>query len=347
MNDESPPVAAVLKSDVFAPALTDLSSMSVIDVSGAEVESFLQGQFCNDLTLVKPAADELEGTAILNGYCTPKGRLLALPLVLATAGGLRLIVPQALEESLLKRLRMFVMRADVVFTPRPDLSLFGLQGQDEGWAEILTGELQLTAAPLTAELMGVRGDADTQALRWFDGEGGVARWILVLPQLKGDSFRDAVQGSDGITTLATEDQWLLGNIYAGVAQIAAATSDSFIPQMLNLQQVGGLSFTKGCYPGQEIVARMQYLGKLKRHMVHLALPAGARMPAPGEAIGTAESETAAEVVSSVDTGQGVHMLAVVRIGIELSALVVDGQHCSAIDLPYELPQPQQGTATKV
>jgi folate-binding protein YgfZ len=141
------------------------------------------------------------------------------------------------------------------------------------------------------------------------------------------------------------NQWLLGQVRAGLGQVMPETRELFIPQMLNLQAVGGVSFKKGCYTGQEIVARMQYLGKLKRRLYRLALP-GDALPVPGTALFAPSHNSAiGEVVLAARAQQGVELLAVLQAeaveGGELHLETLEGPTLQLLDLPYQLDRDRE------
>lgn len=149
------------------------------------------------------------------------------------------------------------------------------------------------------------------------------------------------------TLLAESDlnQWLLGQIRAGIGQVMPATRELFIPQMLNLQAVGGVSFKKGCYTGQEIVARMQYLGKLKRRLYRLQLEAD-ELPEPGTALfSPTHGSSIGEVVIAARTERNIELLAVLQAeaaedgNLHLGAL--EGPALHLLDLPYELDRDRE------
>uniref|UniRef100_UPI003917D024 CAF17-like 4Fe-4S cluster assembly/insertion protein YgfZ n=1 Tax=Pseudomonas sp. TaxID=306 RepID=UPI003917D024 len=141
------------------------------------------------------------------------------------------------------------------------------------------------------------------------------------------------------------NDWLLGQVRAGIGQVTGPTRELFIPQMINLQAVDGVSFKKGCYTGQEIVARMQYLGKLKRRQYRLALEQQA-IPAPGtEIFSPTHGSSVGEVVLAASTGQGCELLAVLSAesveddNLHLGSL--EGPSLQVLSLPYELDRDQE------
>jgi len=330
--------------DPLAPGAFLLPGLVVVDATGADAATFLQGQFTNDV--IGAGA----GRACLSGYCTPKGRLLALPLVLALPdGALRLLVPREIVESLLKRLRMFVMRAAVTFERRDDLHCLGAHVPDADAAAALAQAVPgFPAVPFDAlEVMnGESGSAVVQVCRWHDAflPMPCRRYLIVATTT--ELARDDADG---------DTSWRHGDITAGVPRIGEATQEAFVPQMVNLQLVEGLSFRKGCYPGQEIVARMQYLGTLKRHMRRFVVSdpdnganGDARVGGDGVVAGatlvTEADADAGRVVDAVRTYDGIELLAVVKIGADIAALRIGNAVLESRALPYTLPADAQADA---
>lgn len=318
------------------PQLVDLSSLCVVDLTGEDATSFLQGQFSNDLKKISPMR------AQVTGYCTPKGRLLALPIIVGLEDGYRLLVPDDIREGFLKRLSMFIMRAKVTVTERKDWACTGVQVASDG----NLGPLADIIGALPGGVMDAASSVEGQLIRWHDfagiesvttsGSTSRARYLYIadIPR-QIELWRAGAQLPQSGPAL-----WRLGDIRAGMPTITAGVLEAFVPQMLNLQLVDGLSFTKGCYPGQEIVARMQYLGKLKRHMRRFSLPyeAGQAIPAPGAALVAGTDEDAGRVVDAVAGPDGkIELLAVVKVSTTDSILTFQEQALSALDLPYELP----------
>lgn len=175
--------------------------------------------------------------AALAGWCSAKGRLLATFLVIPAADGFLLQLARDLAPAVLKRLSMFVLRSKVKIADESD-----------AWQQHGIWDASWT-------LPEVSWQGDTVTVR-----AGENRFLQV-----GKALADA--------PTAAEEEWLAQEIRAGRPLIMAATQDQFVPQMVNLEQLGGVDFRKGCYPGQEIVARAQYRGQVKRRMVKLPAPA--------------------------------------------------------------------------
>ena len=313
--------------------LVDLSSLSIIDITGDDAATFLQGQFCNDLIKVSLTR------AQITGYCTPKGRLLALPAIVGIVGGFRLLVPASIKDGFLKRLSMFIMRSSVVVTERPDWICTGLMSDANGE----TGEAGKHLGALPHAAMDAATSEIQQLICWPSGNGSASavRYLVMA------SVDDQVALWNACEPMAKVDDavWRLADIAAGIPSIRPRTQEAFVPQMMNLQLIDALSFTKGCYPGQEIVARMQYLGKLKRHMRRFRLSPDATgkvsVPQAGDSLQAGEDADAGVVVDAVLGADGrAELLAEVKVAAAEAILTVSGQLLLALDLPYDIPSIQ-------
>jgi tRNA-modifying protein YgfZ len=200
----------------------------------------------------------------LAGWCTAKGRLLATLLVVPSPDGFLLQLARDIAPAVAKRLSMYVLRSKVRITDESD-----------AWA-------QYGVWDAAARVEGVAWDGGTVTVKVGDG-----RFLRLGKGLSLDAKRD-------------EDAWTLEEIRAGRPLVTAATQDQFVPQMLNLEKIGGVDFQKGCYPGQEIVARAQYRGEVKRRLKHLQAPAGTELK-PGQefAGGVVVDAAAGEVLAVV------------------------------------------------
>lgn len=224
-----------------------LAHWGVILATGPDSAPFLQGQLTQDMLHLG------EGQARLAGYCSAKGRLLATftawrsgPEQIALACSADLLAPT------LKRLSMFVLRAKCKLSAGDaEIALYGLSGPSaERWLGAAAGAA-LPGAPWSAMAVG----STSRAIRLPSGTPG-SRWLLAQP---------ADLPAPALPLLARSDwDWL--EVRAGVARVVAATAEQFVPQMVNLELTGGVNFQKGCYPGQEVVARSQYRGTLKRRL---------------------------------------------------------------------------------
>jgi tRNA-modifying protein YgfZ len=243
--------------------VADLSHNALIAVTGDDATAFLHAQFTNDVQALAV------GEAQWNGWCSPKGRLLATFLLLRRADGYLLMLPAEIAPGVAKRLGMFVLRSKVKIQDVSELFVrLGIAGK--GAAAIVSRHWAPAPQPMRA------AEKDGAICVALDTE----RFVAFVPPAAAPALWDLFAKT---ATRADADAWERTLIRAGVPTIVAATQEAFVPQMANFELIGGVSFKKGCYPGQEIVARMQYRGGLKRRMA-LAHLAGDARPAPGESV---------------------------------------------------------------
>ena len=250
---------------VSVPVMTPLASRSVLRVHGADAQHFLHAQLTGDI-----AALNVHDT-ILTAWCTPKGRVIATVHVLRRAEDFVLVLATDLAESVLARLRLFVLRAKVgIDNLRDEVGVLGVSGEDA------------LATPHA------RGGIDDGCIviKACTPDDAQRRGLLVAP---AEILAECWDQLSELGVIAVgETAWNRLLVRAGEPHVTAVTSDAFLPQMLNLDRIGGLSFSKGCYPGQEIIARTHYLGQLKRrmfvgHAATSALPqAGSTLHRPGD-----------------------------------------------------------------
>ncbi|WP_199688078.1 YgfZ/GcvT domain-containing protein [Noviherbaspirillum sedimenti] len=259
----------------FVAPLTDLGLM---DFSGEEAAHFLHNQLTNDIEHLG------EQEARLAAYCSAKGRMLASLLVWRRGNSVLLELPREIQPAVQKRLQMFILRAKVKAADASDNHVvLGIGGAQAG-AALAPWFATLPAAPYA------KADAEAGTLiRVADAFGAPRYQWIVTPEQARQAWPQLAQ------TLrpAGAALWRLGDILAGVPQIVPATQERFVPQMVNFEVIGGVNFKKGCYPGQEIVARSQYLGKLKRRMALATLTVdsdGAAIAAGMEVFSAADAE---------------------------------------------------------
>ncbi|MFT4192025.1 MAG: folate-binding protein [Comamonas sp.] len=235
-----------------------LPHLGVIRASGADAATFLQGQLSNDVLLLAP------GQARLAAYCSPKGRVLASFVVYKQPGAegappdLLLVCPRDGLAATLKRLSMFVLRAKARLTDASDqIAVYGA-----------VGGAQADAGAEDPALAGLGEPPWSASVPPSPEQPGILAAIRLHPaagQSRALLLADAATppGPAGSLDLAA---WLWLDTLAGVPLVAPAVTDQFVPQMLNYESTGGVSFKKGCYPGQEVVARSQFRGTLKRRL---------------------------------------------------------------------------------
>ncbi|MDH5784772.1 MAG: folate-binding protein [Chromatiales bacterium] len=311
---------AAAEGNVMIP----LPHLSLLRVSGTDALTFLQGQTSNDLRQVDAEHHQL------NSYNTPKGRMLALFTLFMRDGAYYLQLPSELLEAVQKRLTMFVMRSDVKIEAIDDeMASLALAGPE--------------AATVLRDAVGGCPESPDESLT-VDGltllrrPGDIPRFVCVAPT---DRLTALWQSLVTRATPCGADVWEWIEIRAGIPHISSRTVEAFVAQMLNLQLINGVNFKKGCYPGQEVVARMQYLGKLKRRMYRVAI-ATATPPADGSELYSplsASGQGAGKVVRAALNAAGqVEALVVAEIGsAEADSLYLEsetGPKLTRLELPY-------------
>jgi tRNA-modifying protein YgfZ len=301
--------------------VADLSHFGLIRFSGEEAQKFLHGQLSNSVE--KLGAYQAQYTS----YNSPKGRMLASMLLLRDGEEYLLMLPAALRESVQKRLTMFVMRAKVkVSDASAEFALLGAAGKQS--AQIIEDKVGLMPG---AALQSSANDT-TRVIKL-----GAERFLLLIKH-PAENLWDKLK-----TQLKPvgADVWNLLDIRAGIAWITPATQEQFVAQMTNYELIGGVDFKKGCYPGQEIVARTQYLGKLKRRMYLVHIDGSAL--AAGDNLFSADFEGQASgmvVNAAPSIGGGFDALAVMQIDSaatqKIHAKAIDGPVLKMLDLPYSI-----------
>jgi tRNA-modifying protein YgfZ len=281
-----------------------LTHLGILRFTGPDALSFLQGQVSND-------TQRLTGnTSLLAAYSNAQGRVVALIYLLPHSSGVIAILPREILQPTMERMRKFILRAKVKIEDAGDslavAGYFGTMPESSG------------------------GYSETDGV----GVAPVARdknrsWLIAAPQ----KFASA----DAAAARRIENEWRLADIRAGLPQIYAATSEAFVAQMLNLDLLDGISFTKGCYTGQEIIARTQHLGRIKRRLYRLSLPAGAW--SIGQALRLSDGRQG-RLTEVIENGGRIEALAVLTAEPSPAA---DGDaaqiavHAAELPLPYPLP----------
>jgi len=280
--------AAELLSAQSATVIAPLTDIGLIRVAGEDATAFLNNLLTNDVKGLRPSGMHR------NGLCSPKGRLLATFLVWHEGADLMMALSADLHAAILKKLSMYVLRSKVKLTDASnERMLIGLSGPEATKALAELG-------PLALELLEVAGIEQGQVMRI-----GEQSYLLAT---------DTSVAEDVWIKLATHARpaglaaWHWLEIVAGIPIVTTATQEEFIPQMINFDLIGGVSFKKGCYPGQEIVARTHYLGKIKRRMYRAHLDTG--LPAAGAHLYAPETgdQSCGRVVRSAPAPQGGNVL---------------------------------------
>ncbi len=280
------------------------SRWGLIEARGAEATRFLHSQLTNDLALLQP------GEARLAAFCSAKGRMQASFVVVRTLhtaaeDSYLLLCRQDLLANILKRLTMFKLRSQLTLTDvSADYAIYGLLGEAARQA------VQGATLPLWAHQQ-----QEQRQLVWLypavDLESHVPRALCIQP-----AGLPAPAGA----SVGVQD-WELSEVRSGVATISLATWEAFVPQMLNYESVGGVSFKKGCYPGQEVVARSQFRGAIKRRGCIAAgvLTAGAALPEAGQDIFLVPTASAGEEIRAGECGLIAQVASLPQDGFELIA----------------------------
>jgi folate-binding protein YgfZ len=256
---------AAIPADGPAPASGRLPHMGLLRFAGPDAHRFLQGQVSNDTSRLGG------GAALLAAYSTAQGRVTAVLHLLPHSSGVIALLPRELLSSTRERLRKFVLRAKV------DIQDLSEQFTVAGWhlaADRGAEDLALGAAGI---------DIPDPAGGYVERNGiGIGRvgpdssryWVIGPAASLAERGLAGGGPGGGPETARIEHDWRLADIRAGLPQVYAPTSELFVAQMLNLDLIDGISFTKGCFTGQEIIARTQHLGRIKRRMFRLRLPPG-------------------------------------------------------------------------
>jgi len=283
-----------------------LEHMAVLRFAGPDAIGFLQGQVSNDTAALGA------GRPVLCAYSTPQGRVLAILHLLPHSSGILALLPGDVAAATAERLRKFILRAKVK-----------IEHLGEPWsiAGADAGALRGAGIDMSGDYLETNGIAAARV----PSAGAERYWLL------GDAA--SIAGVAGSRSL--EHAWRLADIRAGLPQIHAAASELFVAQMLNLDLIGGISFTKGCYTGQEIIARTQHLGRIKRRLFRLRLPAGAW--SIGQALRLVDGRSGR--ITEVQRGQdGFEALAVLTLeaGPEADGESAEATAAEQLPLPYRV-----------
>ncbi|AEF23208.1 CAF17-like 4Fe-4S cluster assembly/insertion protein YgfZ [Pseudomonas fulva] len=296
-----------------------LTHEGILAVRGPDAGKFLQGQITCNINYLGTSGSSL------GARCTPKGRMLSSFRIVSVADGFLLAMSRELLEAQLAELQKYAVFSKAKLGDESAAWIrFGLRGADAA--------LKALGLELAAEADSVASTDTLIAIRLSDG-----RAELWAPAEQAQALHARL--SEALPEANLND-WLLAQIRAGIGQVTGSTRELFIPQMINLQAVGGVSFKKGCYTGQEIVARMQYLGKLKRRLYRLRM-AGDQPPAPGsELFSPVHRSAVGEVVLAAVSSEGVELLAVLQEDAALDGHIhldsLEGLPLKLLELPYTL-----------
>lgn len=305
------------------PSIIDLTHFGLLRFSGLDAQQFLHTQLSCDVNALQA------GQAQYGSYSTPQGRMLASFLLWRDEAKYVMQLSRALAEPICKRLSKYIMRANVTATDESStLALIGIAG-------VGAEPLLLSLFPELPQAMLAYTEAKGAKLLRVAAD----RYEIIVNRDRADDIQQKLASG---TKRADHAVWERFDIRDGIPYITPATEDQFVPQMANLDLIGGVSFSKGCYPGQEIVARSHYLGRLKQRM-YLAHVAGDTPPQPGDKLyGPAFGDQACgTIMNAAPAPDGGHdVLAVMQIasaaGGDVHIGSLTGSKLNFAKLPYEI-----------
>lgn len=302
-------------------AACHLRHLGLLRFSGPEAAQFLQGQVSNDTAALAG------GAPLLAAYSTAQGRVLAVMHLLPHSSGILAVLPAELAAPTLERLRKFVLRTKVKIE---DLS--------DRWRVAGVGAAALGAAaaepPPASRCLEQNGFAVARVLPQTLPASGPERYWLVGEAAGGAPAQAGeAPAQDGAALQRAELAWRLADIRDGLPQVYAATAEAFVAQMLNLDLVGGISFTKGCYTGQEIIARTQHLGRIKRRLSRLRLPPGDWSIGRQLRLADGRSGRLTEVAPAGDAFEALAVLTLDAVG-DAETQAIEAVAAEELPLPY-------------
>ena len=296
--------------------LVRVDDYALVRVTGKDAVTFLHGQFTN-------AIQGLGDTVRSAGYCTPKGRLLATMRLWMDGDAVMMLVPKAIGPAFIKRLRMYVLRADVKFECATDgVVMLGVTGN----AEAVLADLHL---PVPAEGAVVRHEGltilDAEVAQTIAGFTTGGRRALIVAPADHALVADAGDGA----------YWWASEVAAGKVTIWPRTRELFVPQTVNFELTGGVVFNKGCYPGQEVVSRVQHIGETSRR-ASIGLVAG-DAPLPGAPIFSDGAEVGFVVEAVQKDGKSLILFSSLRAALlGKLTLTPEGAEVDVLPLPYKI-----------
>jgi folate-binding protein YgfZ len=297
--------------------ITPLTHLGLVSLKGPDAKKFLQGQVTCDVQQIHTEK------SMVGARCDPKGRALAnFQLLHQDDDTLLMVMDSSLVSLIIDDLAKYAAFFDVTLEDvSTQFVMFGFAGPE-----------RLCPPKLCPTELGCY-------LIWGN------RQILIVPDDQAQSLWSTLSGHYNV---AGTEYWQLLNINTGLGLVQADTSGLFIPQMLNLQAIGGISFTKGCYTGQEVIARMKYLGKLKRRMYRVTQPTGAHLPTPGtpcylpgetqnsgHVVLAANADNAHQNLLLVLTAEAAQSDQLIISGVDEESIAVSSKFC-ILPLPYEI-----------
>lgn len=305
------------ESSAAENTLYPIAHLTAFNVAGADAESFLQGQLtCNikDLDLNR---------ASLAAFCNAKGRVISTLLVCKTENTFIIILPQSLLNKVMNKLRMYILRAKVQLQDMSDrICLLGLVSAAPSVNDIPLPQQPYAIEQNRLNLMRLPGNSPR-----YLAYGTIDQAKTFWSQTVGPKMLPAGNSSD----------WIYQDLSAGIPWFDEAVSEEYIPQMLNIDKLGGISFNKGCYTGQEIIARTHYLGKTKRELFLAECRKTAMISADTTIIDRTSKESVGKIVAIARHDQSCRLLLVIQPEkINPEALVLNNSDQDRIDIiPFQ------------
>lgn len=305
------------------PHVTPLVHLGILDVVGAGADKLLQGQTSAQIDLANG------DFAPLTCFCSAKGRMLAnAQLLRISPERYRLILHQGLVQPLQDHLKKFAPFYKSQLEPRDDLTALGIMGEG---AEALVAEATGLAPASTP--LATWHQAGDETLQLLAHPGPQPRLLLCLPLDRAEAVFTRLSATAHPVGNAA---WCLQDIRAGLAWLTPAHQDALLPQMINWEALGGISFKKGCYTGQEVVARAHFRGQVKKRLAH-ARTGTEQLPELGASVVDSEGKNRGDIVAAELDGQGgTELLVVLNTNADLGPLSVDGQAVEILPLPYPI-----------
>jgi hypothetical protein len=296
-----------------------LPHLAVLRIGGPDVVTFLQGQLTQDVRLLA------DGRTQLSACSTPHGRVIAILRLRQNEDAVFALLPAELATRVATHLRKFILRAKVDLVHAHDLLVGAVVSEA---ADLGTMIARFDEAAVTMSPVPLSGSTDVVTFQYAPG-----RVVIAAPPAAWRS----IQGlSLSRPNPRSTNEWLATDIREGLPLVTTATSEQFVPQMLNLDLLDGISFAKGCYTGQEIVTRTQHLGRIKRRVLRFGIAEGPA-PAPMQGLLRDGAKVAEVLLAAGRVDGGAELLAVTNLDARGQALrLEDGRTAEPAELPYEI-----------
>lgn len=273
-------------------SITALAHLAIVKITGKDAVHFLQGQLtCNINELT-------ESNSFFSAFCNAKGRTISTLLILKSADAFFIVLPVELVDKVSNKLKMYILRADVQLTDVTDK--FGLIGLNTEHADLLASLPKEPFATSQASEISIKFPANNN------------RYLLISPVSQAPALWTQFI-TDYAHVAINSDSWLYQDISAGVPWLTQTSSEQYTPQMLNIDKLGGISFNKGCYTGQEIIARTHFLGKAKRELFLAECTSDTLIDENSKIITDESEQTIGHILSSQSHAKNYRILVVMPV----------------------------------